>query len=75
MFYITPCAVSAARCIITIFGCHILASFLHCTLNTEALHILIRRYFGVDMMSFEYQSQRHCHHKECHHPNSNQNYD
>ena len=44
MFNITPCAVSAARVIIAIFGRHILTSFLHRTLDTEALHILVCRY-------------------------------
>ena len=65
MFNITPCAVSAARVIIAIFGRHILTSFLHRTLNTEALHILVGRYLGVDMVPLKNQRQRHRQHEEC----------
>ena len=64
MFNITPCAVSAARVIITIFGRHILASLLHRTLDAELLHILVCRYFRINMMSLENQSQGHCYDKE-----------
>ena len=74
MFNITPCAVSATRIIIAIFSRHILASLLHRTLNTEALHILIGRNFRIDVMTFNHQRQRHrqykeCHSRNCHHYN------
>ena len=66
MFNITPCTIATARVIIAIFGCHILTGFLHRTLYTESLHILVSRDFGVDMMPLKYQRQRHCQYKKCH---------
>ena len=74
MFNIAPCAVSAARAIIAIFGCHILTSLLHRTLDTEALHILVGRDLGVDMMALENQRQRHSQHKEADCAHRYQNY-
>ena len=65
MFNITPCAVSATRVIIAIFGSHILTSLLHRTLDAEALHILVGRDLRIDMMSLKNQRQRHRQYEEC----------
>ena len=59
MFNITPCAISATRVIITIFGSHILASLLHGALDTESLHILICGYLRIDMMPLENRKSSH----------------
>ena len=64
MFDIATRAVSATRAVVATLCSHILASLLHRTLNAELLHILVCRYFRINMMSLENQSQGHCYDKE-----------
>ena len=74
MFNITPRAISATRVIVAVFSRHILARFLHCTLDSQALHILIGRDLGVDVMPLKNQRQRHRQHKKSNSTHRNQHY-
>ena len=64
VFNIATCAVAAAWAVVTIFARHVLAGLLYGALDAEALHILVGRDLGVDMVPLENQRQRHCQNKK-----------
>lgn len=42
----------------------VLARFLHGAPDAQPLHVLVGRYFRVDMVSLDHQRQRHAHDEE-----------
>ena len=57
-------AVAVATDILAIGVGHILATLLNSTLNAALLHMAVGRNFGIDVVSFEYQRQRHSQNKQ-----------
>jgi len=52
-------AVAAAAYIAAVSIGHIFARLLYGALYAALLHVAIGRYFGIDIVTFEYKSQRH----------------
>ena len=40
------------------------ARFVHGALDAQPLHVLVGRYFRVDMVPLDHQRQRHAHYEE-----------
>lgn len=57
-------AVAVTTNIFTIGVSHILATLLNGTFNATLLHMAVGRNLGIDVVSFEYQRQRHSQNKQ-----------